>query len=752
LADAVAEHRFLVVIGDPGAGKTTFLRYVAHHQARRYLDHGGAGEEQPALPLLLPLRTLAAHLPAGEGEPVARSLPDAIAAWLVADFQELAPEVMRRVFAKGRLLLLLDGLDEVPDETRREQLSALLQRSARFLEQTTGPGGIVVTSRPRAYHGAARLTAPFDHGHILPLSDAHIERFAGTWMTAVNRLPPGSDLAKHAEVARETVGLLAALRSTVALRQLSRSPILLTVLALVYEVHGKLPEQRVKLYDEAVDVLLRRFKDRRRSLRGHLAAVAVQMMGATTAKQLREEEERAEVVALIARRLAGLAENDPAEPPRSAVHQASELLDLQEVQAGLLIAPDNRHCRFVHRTFQEYLAAWRFADEQTEGQIHATFHDHLGDASWQETLRLIGGVLAAGGSCRVARLLSSLVGDPGVDIQQRAPGIASAMALLGDVEQFDIEPTVLEPIRTVCTGLLEVLESPETPLEVRIGVAEALGRAGDPRIGWKDDEHMLLVPEGPFWIGGFDEWARDWEKPPQQVHLWQYRIARTPVTCRQYAEFIDDGGYRDPRYWAGAEIPDRSEYAEYDAGWMSRPNHPVVNVSWFEAQAFCRWLNRVCPRDDGLLWRLPTEAEWEKAARGGLELGEGRRNPWPKRRYPWGEQWDPGRANCHETGPKGTTPVGCYPGGAGPYGTWDQAGNVWEWCLNWFSDDYSGVTSENPVGPSSGSGRVVRGGSWVSDADELRVCCRGRLEPAVRLDGLGFRLAAAPLIRSRGPC
>jgi len=174
------------------------------------------------------------------------------------------------------------------------------------------------------------------------------------------------------------------------------------------------------------------------------------------------------------------------------------------------------------------------------------------------------------------------------------------------------------------------------------------------------------------------------EQPQHTLYLPDYYLARTPVTNAQYAAFVQASGHRHPEHWKGGKAPE------------GKRDHPVVNVSWYDAEAYCKWLAKVT----GKAYGLPSEAEWEKGARG----SDGRI-------YPWGDEWDSERCNSREGDERGTTPVGAYPRGASPYGLLDMAGDVWEWTRS-FVRGYPYDPADGREDPGGGRHRVLRGGSW----------------------------------------
>lgn len=257
--------------------------------------------------------------------------------------------------------------------------------------------------------------------------------------------------------------------------------------------------------------------------------------------------------------------------------------------------------------------------------------------------------------------------------------------------------------------------------DVLLGPNEA--KSLDAQLKKWDLGEMVLVPAGEFWMGS-DEY--DNEKPRHRIHLDAFYLDKYEVANAQFKAFIDARGYERQDLWSPAgwqwrgqqNVIQPSYWA--DSKW-NEPKQPVVGVSWHEAEAFCRFAGK----------RLPTEAEWEKAARG----TDGRK-------YPWGEQWDKSRANSGESGIGRTVVVGSYPSGASPYGAHDVAGNVWEWVADWYDSGYYQRSPErNPRGPDSGSSRVLRGGSWNGGPILLRTANRNYYTPVYRRYDIGFRCA-----------
>lgn len=264
----------------------------------------------------------------------------------------------------------------------------------------------------------------------------------------------------------------------------------------------------------------------------------------------------------------------------------------------------------------------------------------------------------------------------------------------------------------------------------------ATTQLGSTQISLVDNMKMVYVSAGEFLMGSSDDdrLADEDEKPQRLVYLSGYWIDQTEVTHSMYAAFLNTEGnqFEGGDTWLDADDPAvRLKYL--DGQWKPIPgyeDHPVVEVTWFGARAYCKWVGR----------RLPTEAEWEKAARG----TDGRI-------YPWGEG-NPGvvQVSCNQANVSGcsrdTMSVGSYSTIKSPYGAFDTSGNIAEWVADWYDPDYySKALNKNPKGPTTGDYRVMRGGSWSRNFRLSRAASRDRSDPAFACfyNGEGFRCATS---------
>lgn len=387
-----------------------------------------------------------------------------------------------------------------------------------------------------------------------------------------------------------------------------------------------------------------------------------------------------------------------------------------EPKCGLLNRLSSGEIEFCHLTFQEFLAARHLVNMELD------YRKFLAEEWWEETLILHIGYINLNMKKRSNNMVEEILNTVAENHRNR-----NRLWLLGAKTLRDFQPSQREEkaVALAREKLLRLID-PGAGLKERFEAGEILGILGDPRL---NEEKMILVMGGKFKRGS-NEW--DNAKPVKEIELDDFWIGKYPVTNMEFRGFVEAGGYQDREWWS----PESWEWREkekicepkfwHDRRWNG-PNFPVVGVSWYEAEAFASWLKA----NTGINYRLPAEAEWEKAARGTNGL-----------KYPWGDRFQSKFCNSRESGLMRISPVGIFPTGKSPYGCLDLAGNVWEWCADWYdSGYYKQSPSKNPPGPISGSGRVLRGGCWFFGAEFCAAAYRFYLRPVYRVDNLGFRLA-----------
>ncbi|MEM9998799.1 MAG: SUMF1/EgtB/PvdO family nonheme iron enzyme, partial [Bacteroidota bacterium] len=553
-----------------------------------------------------------------------------------------------------------------------------------------------------------------------------------------------------------------------ALAEIASNPMLLTTMAIVHQEEKRLPDQRVALYKRAVDVLLRRWqtyktgealpddalapflKDERR-LRATMERLAYEAHRTGHGNREAAALDRMDALRLIEERMGSL---DLAEAFLTYVDRRAGLLT---GQGGTTTKPDT--FTFPHRTFQEYLAGCHLLSERGIGRTLDALAEE-GDY-WRVAVQLAAEELFytnKGGQNDVLDLAYGLCPAmlPDTQAGQRRVLWSAAMAVLVGREQVEADTggpngggPYLDRLRS---HLVTMLGGVLPPVE-RAEAGRHLAVLGDPRQAVTTVEHMdwCLVPSGPFQMGSpdSDDLAAEYEKPLHEVTLtYDYWIGRFPVTTAQWWAFVEASGHEP----------------EHQNSLKGFANHPVVYVTWYEAQAFCDWLTEQLhqvaaeARDvwehasgsEGTLWRgllrrqlrvsLPSEAEWEKAARGDSDA----------RRYPWGDSWDASRCNSGETGVGKTSAVGSFPVGKSPFGAEEASGNVFEWTRNSYQHDLYTQRAErqviDPSSPKVSDRYVLRGGVFGGDQGLDRCACRDLcIRPDFISSVIGFRVVIRPI-------
>ena len=720
--DSSPKNERWLILGDPGTGKSTLLLRESERLATRALS-----EPLEPVPILFPLAPLGLQV----GRNFRYSIYDHIDSigqnldlpGLGQEFRELAQE--------GRVIFLLDGLDEVPDNTR----STVIERIVAAIPSNVG-NRIVLTSRKVGVSVPAGFT-------LLEIEPLNIDEQRKLMIAICGE--------------EKTAMLLRNLAGRRDLQDMAGVPMLLTVLALVANDTGDdftdTLQRRTDLFKVGEQILLEgRHKGNQGVINTDsaeliLARASLILHSTTQDKQNSETFTVSELQSAIE-----TAEKEWLshwQGPRHFIQDVS-------VRSNLIYPTDNlqRSYRYLHRTFREFFAALELSRLSRDERMKIV-NQLMQYQNWAEVMVLLGG-LTSDVEAHLRQLLS-VPSDLALRTLKEVKRLKPKLA----IQVLQLEPSDLRARRQVFNQLSQKLRSPDQVVDVLRAYFEAM-EADIPRadlyfiqevlerydldiardlidrlfdylpdvpeclfdsltIQGKSLAYWCHVPAGKCLIGGAPD---DPERPPwvlewTEIEISDFEIGRVPVTNKIYEMF--DPSHREWRDF------------QYDVPPEELEEHPVVNVSWYEAEVFCRWLRQIYPNI-----RIPTESEWEKAA---SWSPDGR-----KRRFPWGDHWDPSLLNSWHKGPNRTTRVGTYLSCASPCGALDMAGNIWEWCSDWFEDDIQAYRSRlkanphDPQGAEVGMRRVDRGGGWYHDVGIPCTFLRAADDPADIFSHCGFRL------------
>jgi formylglycine-generating enzyme required for sulfatase activity len=730
LLKVLQKHSGVIVLGDPGAGKTTFVKYVALCLAR---GEGAKIGLDDYLPILLPLAGFANVLQSRDIR-----LDDFIVEYFTGIGVDLPiGPMLGEALKVGRALILLDGLDEVRDINMR---NTVVERVVDFFAFHRREGNkFVLTSRVVGYRAVRPSAEDLVECTIVDFEEDEIEEFITHWTTALEKQAQGNTSIAQADAETDRRELLDSIHQNPGVRQLASTPLLLTILALMKRQGVTLPERRVQLYDQYVTTLLSTW-NRARSLSGRapgrdidelqtvriLAPLALWMHEVSPGVGLVGRED-------MRRKLEELfMERSDASP-----HQAARqfLADVRE-HAALLLERGPGEYGFIHLTFEEYLAAVALAlkGQGNAAPIIETLSAHVGEQAWREVTLLTIGYLG------IRQQLPKVAGEVVEALVNNQPGPPGEAVILAGDAVLDTWPggVSLQSKDYVVQSLQITMQDGEIRPELRRHAGLLMGR-----LGWRpsDLDRFAEIPAGEYQSGV----KKDVREIP-----YMYFIGKYPVTNIQFARFVKEDGYKTQEYWSHDGWEWRT--GRYDlrtlesmaCDWLehrplvkrnvpyywhsielSNPIVPIVGVNWYEAEAYCNWLSKkIVAVPEGYTIRLPRDAEWERASRG----GEGRE-------YPWGEGFDKTAANTWDSdstgsGLGGTTAVCTFPQGVSPEGAWDMSGNVWEWTHSWYDEDKKY--------------RIVRGGSWIGYQWFARSSFCNWSIPLMFNDDLGFRVVIAP--------
>ncbi len=799
----------LVLLGDPGSGKSTFVNFLALCLAGDALQHPNINVKLLTAPLpeededssdqpsqswrhgaLLPVRVVLRDFvarglpPKGEVCQACHLLKFLTSELTASGLKEYAPFLEKHLHEKGGIFLF-DGLDEVPEaDERREQIKQMVENVASAFPKAH----ILITSRTYAYQGQGwRLNESFAVAELAPFSRAQISQFTQRWyaQVALTRKLDPQDAQGRAQLLKERIF------SNERLYELAERPLLLTLMASLHAWRGgNLPEKREQLYSDTVDLLLDWWQAPK-SVRDSQGKVinqdpSLEEWLKVDREQVRKLLNKLAFEAHAAQsKLVGTADIPQANLVTGLMRITKKeirhalLIEFLRDRAGLLLPRGEGVYTFPHRTFQEYLAAcWLTDDDYPDTLMKLACQS---PDRWREVTLLAGAKAVRGSSASLWSLVDALCdqdcgANPLPQDQQWGAQLAGQL-IIESADLTQLSERYQRKTDRVKSWLARILGDTVLPARERVLAGRNLAILGDhrPEVMTVGGMQFCFVPEGPFTMGEGDE--------EHEVRLPAFWMAQFPVTQAQFAEFTKARGYLQEGYWQEAKahgVWSKLGFKGYDNKPRTAPkeygmpfclaNHPVVGVSWYEALAFCRWMEARGKEEgwlpQGYTVKLPSEAEWEKAARsqptgqgkegfpvirpitGVVEQGEwltARSLP-DAQEYPWKGKFDSENANIDDTGIGSTSAVGCFAGGMSAYGCQEQSGNVWEWTSSLYLDYlYSAEKSEQP---ESKDRRVLRGGSWGNSEFNARCAYRYRDYPDDFRDDYGFRVVVAPPLRS----
>lgn len=799
LETLVRDAPFLVILGDPGTGKSTLVKVIMLALAK-----GRAGAEIGLSDEWLPIFFPVAAFAEARGDPGRRDLAplDYLRDYFAGRNQPDYTPLFERALLAGRALLLFDGLDEV-----REDRLAVVRCLEDFIRAWDAPGNrFLATSRIAGYEDAPLDPGLFARATIAPFDDEQIRAFAGRWSRAFERAgqsgDAGADPLLEQRAAERAADLEQAIFGSGYIADLARNPLLLTILAIIHNQGARLPDRRVDLYRLCVEALAETW-NRARSLSGREIDVylgeeklderfVVNLLGPAALRIHAENPGGIVEEQDLERWLAEtLAETDGL-PRGRAGRLAQDFIGLVNRETGLLQERGHRRYSFLHLTFEEYLAARGLLESATLDDPDAEIRRRAVDSGWREVLRL---AIASATQREASRLLLLLLEAP-TDPQTRGRPVVLAGECLLDIGR---NGATQRAWRGVITALLNLLRRGETPIATRVEAGHVLGRLGDPRRlnpktgnAFGIDEYNLVEPywckvdAGPFWFGderikeeddeddeaeeaeeagdaadGDEEEVTNEEpRPPrfdpaqlQRAELpYAFKIGRYPVSNAEFAAFLEangpDGYDPDAPWWTeegrtflapgGHRFDNQEEYVRLPRFWNAQDyNSPAQPVVGVSWYEATAYCRWLTDIGHKRGW-LPSDREIRLPT--SLEWERAARHT-DRRPYPWVDAApDPERANYAAADVGAPSPAGCFPAGRAVCGAEDLIGNVLEWLSTAYADDQS-VTAIAPQKDFTPNEIALLSYTWFHDStDEL---CSGARSGSDPLDGYndgGFRV------------
>ncbi len=729
----------MAVLGDPGSGKTTLLKYILLIFAEnRAMDKFGINDK--VVPFFAPLRELK--------DSGSENFEDFMIRVCRLKQFGVTKTVFKKLLESGNAVILLDGLDEVVNMKRRLQTCKWIDDARKLYHGTS----FIITSRFAGYTGESRLDGGVLELTVQDFTPDEVKAFIFKWFESVEiATHPGMDENLCRENGKESaVKLSDVIQKSGHLLKLAKNPLILQIIALIHKDRGVLPQRRVELYVECVNVLLEKW-DTAKGLDVLLSAREARYILQPVALWLHKEVGRKsasteDIVEVIKKPLEEIG--------RSGIDPTELLVNIRD-RSGIFTGYSESEYGFAHLSFQEYLAA-----EQVRNiGVISLLVDNYQERWWREVILLC---LALDNPSVIEEFMTKIIyTEPFKDdialVQDaindsiKKPLQAFIAALNGVSLSFESRQNVIRIVQSIggdkAIAALKNSNINDSKGTITIPAFKVRGAMSQSNPAFKvrgvmsqsiinkiDGSEMVLIPAGDFIYGSRedDKIASSNEKPQKIINLPDFYIDKYPVTNSRFCIFLNKvaPGRKELEKWIdlnGSWEKDKCRIKLAGKKYKVEEgfdNYPVIYVSWFGADAYAKWSKA----------RLPSEMEWEKAARGADGLV-----------YPWGNEFNKDACNSRESGIRRTTPVDIYDKGKSVYGVYDMAGNVWEWTRS--------IYKEYPYDPNDGREKliesedawpVVRGGSFLLNSGGVRCACRSRGMAADLDDYIGFRVALSP--------
>lgn len=673
IEELIAKHGALVVEGEAGSGKTTLFKHVAYQLA----TGNPVFEMNNYLPILIFLKEWNDFF-CGlnyKDNPIDKILKNYSS--LCGNNIEL--KILKRFCKTKRVVFLLDGLDEIPIESRKIIVNF-------FANYNINTGNKVMFSgRNHGVDGTARKRFSEKCVKVNALNSKQISKFVEKWFRVKH--DKSNDEAKKA-----AEGMLEQIKVNKVIDRLIENPLMLTTACIIYHDGNVLPDQRAQLYDKFIDNVVRRRLKNPEAVKRFLGDLAFGM----------HKEKKESIYQIFAEeKLMNIFKNKGQMEDWEYKNYIKESFLEIESKCGLMMSSKGQFA-FRHLTYQEFLTAVNIKEKNTD--YLAAIKEYWDDERYKEVIKLFIGNLSNSGNREWANKIVENVIKRGKPIKHL---ILAGEAFKDFKKDLRDEP-VLKALRE---RYWREINGNTTAVE-KFQLGKLIGALGDTR----DLKRFIKINKNVYFLEGRINDDADGENG---FEIDEFEIGKYLINRAWYSEFIDNDGYKEEKYWSTSGLSWRKkdpvviEPESWSKEGLDCQNFPIVGISFYEAQAFCNWLTQ--HEQDNYIYRLPKEEEWQAVA-AGTEA----------RKYPWGKENPEGRANYKSLGIEGVSTVGLFEKGDTIDKITDMAGNVWEW-----TQSFEKNTQDDRC--------ITRGGAWSHPKINLICEERHQIGPDTRATFIGFR-------------